>query len=103
MVVWFNYFPKLNSVVKYHNTGSKYSKLAPQQQCKDRWSRSQWYLCITDPEEYYGHAFYTYDVAEFLLTEVKLTPTWSHGKLPGVALRFNMHSLHSCRYDSQGF
>lgn len=32
-----NYFPKLNSVVKYPNTGSKYSKLSPKQQFKYSW------------------------------------------------------------------
>lgn len=35
----FNYFPKLNSVVKYANTGSKYSKLSPKQQSRHSWSQ----------------------------------------------------------------
>lgn len=60
----------------------------------------KWYRSLLSGNETTTE-FYTNDVAEFQLTEVKLTPTWSHEKLPGAALRFNMHSLHSCRYDTQ--
>lgn len=34
-----DYFPKLNSVVKYRNTGSKYSKPSPKKQSRHSWSQ----------------------------------------------------------------
>lgn len=117
-----HYFPKLNSLVKYANTGSKYSKLSPERQSWHSWSCQNDTLNLsccygifafsslqTNCGIKYEHGmcilhkccWFSDDWVEncFIINNCHLEAYCT--KLPGVAQ--TLYSLHHCGDDSPSF